>query len=161
MFPSRYFNCVSCNYNDVIMSAMTSQSTSLTIVYSSVYSGADQGKHQSSASLAFVRGIHRWPMNSPHKGPVTLKMLPFDDVIMSICDVCLMRVFWHSNGMSLSRMNKKNIGPQRTTILISGKAVGTMLCEVTVFKAICLTHLPNIFGNHYICKLIHGWDLNV
>ena len=47
------------NYNDVIMSAMTSQITSLTIVYSNVYSGANQRKHQSSASLAFVRGIHR------------------------------------------------------------------------------------------------------
>ena len=46
------------------------------------HSGADPRKHQSSASLAFVRGIHRWPMNSPHKWPVTQKMLPFDDVIM-------------------------------------------------------------------------------
>ena len=53
------------HYNDVIMSAMASQITSLTIVYSTVYSGADQWKHQSSASLAFVRGIHR--VNSPHK----------------------------------------------------------------------------------------------
>ena len=52
------------------------------IVYSTVYSGADQRKHQSSASLAFVRGFHRWPVNSPHKGPVTRKMFPFDDVIM-------------------------------------------------------------------------------
>ena len=70
------------HYSDVIMSAMASQITSLTIVYSSVYSGADQWKHQSSASLAFVRIIHRWPVNSPHKGPVTRKMFPFDDVIM-------------------------------------------------------------------------------
>ena len=59
------------HYNDVIMGAMASQITSLTIVYSTVYSGADQRKHQSSASLAFVRGIHRWPVNSPHKRPVT------------------------------------------------------------------------------------------
>ena len=44
--------------------------------------GADQRKHQSSASLALGRGIHRWPVNSPHKWPVTRKMLPFDDVIM-------------------------------------------------------------------------------
>ena len=57
----------------IIMSAMSSQTTSLTIVYSTVYSGADQRKHQSYASLAFVRGIHRWPVNSPHKGPVTRK----------------------------------------------------------------------------------------
>ena len=72
------------HYNDVIMSAMASQITSLTIVYSTVHSGADQRKHQSSASLAFVRGIHRWPVNSPHKRPVTRKMFPFDDVIIWI-----------------------------------------------------------------------------
>ena len=71
------------HYNDVIMSAMASQITSLTIVYSTVYSGADQRKHQNSASLAFVWGIHRWPVNSPRKWPVTRKMFPFDDVIMS------------------------------------------------------------------------------
>ena len=64
------------------MSPTASQITSLTIVYSIVYSGADQRTHQSSASLAFVRGIHRRPVNSPHKWPVTRKMLPFDDVIM-------------------------------------------------------------------------------
>ena len=56
-------------YSDVIMVTKASQ-------------GADQRKHQSSASLAFVRGIHRWPVNSPHKGPVTWKMFPFDDVFM-------------------------------------------------------------------------------
>ena len=49
--------------------------------------GADQKKHQSSASLAFVRGIHRWPVNSPHKGPVTRKMFPFGDVIMHLRNV--------------------------------------------------------------------------
>ena len=70
------------HYNDVIMGAMASQITSLTIVLSTVYSDADQRKHQSSASLAFVRGIHRGPVNSPHKGPVTRKMFPFDDVMM-------------------------------------------------------------------------------
>ena len=64
--------------------AMVSQITSLMIVYSTVYSGADQRKHQSSASLAFVRGIHRRPVNSPHKEPVTRKMFPFDDVIMQL-----------------------------------------------------------------------------
>ena len=71
------------HYNDVIIGAIASQITSLTIVYSMVYSGADQRKHESSASLAFVRGIHRGPVNSPHKWPVTRKMFPFDDVIMS------------------------------------------------------------------------------
>ena len=64
------------------MGAVASQHTSLTIAYSTVYSGADQRKHQSSARLAFVRGIHRWPVNSLHNGTVTRKMSPFDDVIM-------------------------------------------------------------------------------
>ena len=63
------------HYNDIIMSAMASQITSHTTICSTVYSGADQRKHQSSASLAFLRGIHRWPMNSPHKGAVTRKIV--------------------------------------------------------------------------------------
>ena len=68
------------HYCDVIMGAMASQIASTTIVYSTVHSGADQRKYQSFASLAFVGGIHRWPVNSPHKWPVTRKMFPFDDV---------------------------------------------------------------------------------
>ena len=71
-----------CNYNDVIMGAMASQTTSLTIVYTNVDSGAYERKHQSSASLAFVRGNHRSLVNSPYKGPVPRKIFPFDDVIM-------------------------------------------------------------------------------
>ena len=70
------------HYNAVILTAMASQITSLTIVYSTVYSGTRQRKYQSCASLAFVRRIHRWPVNSPHTGPVTRKMFPLDDVIM-------------------------------------------------------------------------------
>ena len=61
------------------MGAVESQITSLTIVYSTVYSDTGQRKHQSSASLAFVQG----PVNSRHKWPVTRKMFPLDDVIMS------------------------------------------------------------------------------
>ena len=64
------------------MGTIASQITRPTIAYSTVYSDADQRKHQSSAPLAFVRGIHRGLVNSPHKWPVTRKMLPFDDVIM-------------------------------------------------------------------------------
>ena len=75
-----------CHYIDVTMGAIPSQNTSLTIIYSIVYSDADQRKHQSSASLAFVRGIHRSTVNSPHKWPVTRKMFPFDDVIMYFLD---------------------------------------------------------------------------
>ena len=56
----KIFQFLHCN--DVIMSTMASRITSRTIVYSIVYSGADQRKHQVSASLASVWGIHRWPV---------------------------------------------------------------------------------------------------
>ena len=79
---NKYVTWIHYHYDDVIMETIASQITSLTSVYSTVYSGADQSKHQSSASLAFVWGIHRGPVNSPHKWPVTRKMFPFDDVIM-------------------------------------------------------------------------------
>ena len=95
MFPFDYVIMVCCqndwtteteyvmyHYADVIMSAMASQITGVSNDCSTVCSGADRRTHQSSASLAFVQGIRRWPVNSPHKGPVTRKMLPFDDVIM-------------------------------------------------------------------------------
>ena len=74
-------------YNNVKTSVLAPQMTSLTILYSTVYSGAQQRNHQSSASLASVRGIHRWPVNSPYKGPQTWKILPFDDVLMIIAAV--------------------------------------------------------------------------
>ena len=59
------------HFSDVII--MASQTTGVSVVFSTVCSGTDQRKHQSSASLAFMRGIHRWPVDSPHKGPVTRK----------------------------------------------------------------------------------------
>ena len=70
------------HYSEVIKRTMESQFTGVSIVCTTVCSGADQEKYQSSASLAFVRRIHRWPANFPHKGPVTRKMFPFDDVIV-------------------------------------------------------------------------------
>ena len=79
------------------MSAMASQITGVSIVYPTVCSGVVQRKHQSSASLAFVRGIHRCPVNFPHKGPVTRKMFPFDYVIMGR-DKCTL-THWHRNNM--------------------------------------------------------------
>ena len=71
------------HYSDVTVGAMASHITSLTIVYLTVYSGADTRKHQISTSLAFVWAIHRWPVNSSHKWPVTQKMFPFEDVVMT------------------------------------------------------------------------------
>ena len=73
-----------CHYSNVIMGDMASQITSISTVCSVVCSGAHQRKHQSSVSLAFVMGIHRWPVDSPHKGPVMRKMFPFDDAIICI-----------------------------------------------------------------------------
>ena len=72
----------SFHYGDIIMGTMASQITSLTTVYSTFYSDADKRKHRSSTSMAFGRGIHLGPVNSPHKWPVTRKMFPFDNVIM-------------------------------------------------------------------------------
>ena len=70
------------HYSNVIMSMIASQIISILIIFSTICSGADQRKHQSSVSLAFVRGIQWSPVDSPHKGPVTRKVFPFDHVIM-------------------------------------------------------------------------------
>ena len=77
-----FIESLDLHYNDVILRAMASRITSLTIVCPIGYSGTDQWKHQSSASPAFVREFtgDRWI--SPHKGPVARKMFPFDDVII-------------------------------------------------------------------------------
>ena len=85
----------SLHYSDAIMTTMASQITSLAVVYSTVYSDADQRKHRSSASLAFMRGIHRGPVNSPHKGPVTRKM--FHDLTLNYYP--LFRVSSWNNGI--------------------------------------------------------------
>ena len=65
-----------------MISTVASQINGVSMVYLTGCSGADQRKHRNSASPTFVRGIHRWPVNSPHNEPVTRKMFPFDDVIM-------------------------------------------------------------------------------
>ena len=89
------------HYDDVIMTMLASQITSIAVVYSIVYSGVNQRKHQSSASLAFVREIHRGPVNFPHKWPVTRKMFPFDDVIMVLRQLILVSVRVTKNRMKL------------------------------------------------------------
>ena len=79
----RYFYSTGIfHYSDVMMSAMASQITCVSIVYSTACSDTDGWKHQCSASLVFVRVIHWWQMNSPYKGPVAWKMFLFDCVIM-------------------------------------------------------------------------------
>ena len=91
------------HYGVVIMDTIASQITSLAIVFSTVYLDIYQRKHQSSTSLAFVWGIHRGPVNSPHKWPVTRKMFPFDDVIMF--HVRAVRNFENSDEL-LNRLSK-------------------------------------------------------
>ena len=92
-----YIRDLTVHYSGIIMGVMASQITSLTIVYSTIYSGADQRKHQSSASMVFVWGIHWWPVNFPHKWPVTWKMFPSDDIIM----ICITHVLTVQSGTSI------------------------------------------------------------
>ena len=67
-------HCQQIHYNDITMSAMVSQIIGVSIICLTICSGSDQRKCQSSASLAFVRGIHKWPVDFPHhKGPVMRK----------------------------------------------------------------------------------------
>ena len=117
------------HYNDVIMSMMASQITSLTIVYSNVYSGTEEWKHQSSASLAFVWGIHRWPANSLPKRPVMRKMFPFNDFIMVLSKVHVDDVTYHpisfmvvpralgqwQDCLDISRVNLKDMGKVKSS----------------------------------------------
>ena len=98
------------NYCVVIMGAMTPRITSLMIVYSTLYSGADQRKLQSSASLAFVRGIHRRPVNYPPKRLVTRKMLPFDDIIIHVAIIpgpMLIQICFHMAWLGLNELNEE------------------------------------------------------
>ena len=107
------------HYIDVIMSMMASQITQPT-----VYSGTHQRKHQSSTSLAFVRGIHRWPVNYPHKVPVTQKMFPFDDVNMTQVSLYLI-VFRRSKALETSDNNVANI-IKKTVFVEMGSCNGLM-----------------------------------
>ena len=75
------------HYSDVIIKLRASQITGVSIVCWTLYSGADKRKHQRPTSMAFVRGIHMWPVEFLHKGPVTWKIFPFDDVIIKWDDL--------------------------------------------------------------------------
>ena len=85
------------HYSGVIMGAIAHQINTVMIVYWTVYSGADQRKHQSSASLAFAWKIHRWPLNFPHKGPVTRKCFYLMTPSCSICHIQCQAIVWNSD----------------------------------------------------------------
>ena len=132
------------HYNDVIMGSMPSQITSLTIVYSTVYSAADQRKHESSASPAFVQGIHRGPVNFPHKRPVTRKMFPFNGVIMILLGTKPLPwpVYW-----------AKYPG----VFQFSTRSFNTWVTGLAhTVKPVCNDHLPNKM--YYLC-FIEGTNL--
>ena len=138
------------------MGANASQITSLTIVFSTVYSDADQRKHQSSASLAFVRGIHRGLVNSLHKWPVMRKMSPFDDVIMKsslfkIMACCL----FDTNSLNQcwlirSRTNCSELN-ESMLVFILNNVLNNVVCEMS-------TILPSLMAlvNSIHCCLIKG-----
>ena len=76
----------SIHYNDAIMGRWRLKSPAGPVFTHPFIRAQTKEKHQSSALLAFVWGIHPGPANSPHKWPVTRKMFPFDDVIMNISE---------------------------------------------------------------------------
>ena len=123
---------ISCHQhcNDDITGAIASQIISLTFVYSTVNSGADQTKHQSSASLAFARGIHRGLVNYLHKGPETRNMFPFDDVIMNIqasiyCKISWVPRKWQDNTSNI-KLNGLRLTPKHILMQIVLPLVGEL-----------------------------------
>ena len=76
-------NTKSEHCSNVIMGAMAFQIIDVSFLYSTVYSGPNQRKHQSSVPLALLGEIRRWPVNFLHKRTVTGKMFQFDIVIMT------------------------------------------------------------------------------
>ena len=74
-----------------LMSSITSQFTGKSTVCSTICLGEHGGKHQSPRYWPCASGIHQWPMGSPHKGPVTRKAFPYDDVLRR--DLCFTLYF--------------------------------------------------------------------
>ena len=125
--------------NDVTMSMMASQITGVSIVYSTACSSADKRKHQSSASLAFVRGIHRWMVDSPHKGLVTRKMFPPGNKWLSSI-FYLLPVSYTINSMS----------PGRCIKIVKRIDLNDNFCQhiLHIFYEIDLPWMPVIYNQH-------------
>ena len=147
----------STHYSDVIMGSIASQITSLTIVYSSVYSGADQRKHQNSPSLAFVRGIH------PYKKPVTRKMFPFDDVIMNAVRQHI--ITWAKTDLNVCRHMEslihnefpRSINESNTQILVN-KSI--LQLNYMVFCWNTISWIYNKLWN-WICRFLQVYIQNI
>ena len=119
------------HHSDIIMNTMVSQITIVSILNLTVCSGPDQRNHQSSASLALVRGVHGWLVNSPHKGPVTRKWFPFDDVIM-----------W----MDIYK-------PQRTVVMMSKQGLSDHRVIIPWYVVDCSStiHKYNMIRRSFMC----------
>ena len=141
------------------MRAMASRITSLTILYSSVCSGADKRKHQGYASLAFVRGIHRWPGNTPHKCPVTWNMFSFDDVIMSwglfashfykYVDHHII-IFWRNIKVYIHLPTKiASLAQDKYLCVLHSRSIYLDIPEYSRFYTVCFTQLIQIRLNSH------------
>ena len=126
------------------MRVIASQITSLTIVYSRVYSGADQRKHQSSTSLAFVRGIHRWPVNSTSEFPSQMASI-MENVSIWWCS-------WVSYRMSIGVFCWKNEKCYyKTALYLNSSVFGYEQLPQCYFKVTSCQHLLKV--NFFI----HNW----
>ena len=121
-----------------------SQITSLTIVDSTVYSGADQRKHQSFALLAFVQVIHRG-VNSPHKWPVTRKMFSVDDVIMGCWFFRCKEPWQQQHGTNLLLMDYLGLGTRRVNCL---KGLCWLIITLNQYA------FKNLYGAHAASHLV-------
>ena len=127
--------------------------------------GADQRKHQSPASLDFVRGIHRWPVNFPHTGSVTPKMFPFDQVVM-----CTLRnkLHWNFNRSSKIFIQENalaNVVWEMASILSRSQCVkqhdGDYYTELSgFFNNLAVKLVKMSFSNftHISCFLMLVWN---
>ena len=121
------------HYSDAILSVMVSQITGIPIAY-------PKRKHQSSTSLVFVKGIHRSPVNSPHKGPVTWKLFPFVDIIMKLNSLTVFGT------MDITWWKQQQLSPCICDNLCWEMVDGT--CEQTCSKNLC--DASNYLGFAYL-----------
>ena len=142
------------------MGAIAYQITSLTIVYSTVYSDAHQRKHQSSATLAFVWGIHRGPVNSPHKWLVTRKTFLFDDVIMELNDRQCTREIVPEMTTRVTGPFKLLIGQHSAHLNIHAREFNMPRCCVTINALRLGTPDTCMHQPTYISMMMTSWNGN-
>ena len=135
------------------MGPIASQIISLTIVYSTMYSGADQSKHQIFGSLAFGRGISRWPVNSPDKWSVTRKMFPFGDVVMKAPHQSLFKT--ENHGWAVDSLTKASIA-ESISMCLRHHSAGVFVLEknhnqTMTMKIHCLD-IHTCFASPALCR---------